>query len=223
MPPFSAPSFMFMPESRPTDTPWDDRFSVVSLTPLTWSLPAAWGSDQAPQAPHPGQEPCRAIATARAVRVLVDCEEGGNTVLMSLENQSQLRICLFGIDLPDPPRRDPQGRLTGPGQPYSEKSLGYLSQLVRNQHVRVEIYGIDPRLRFLGTCFVDGHNLNLALVEAGLAEVSSNASPSDPYWAEYDRAEAAARAAKRGMWVLGDQYESPRDYRRRLHLPPERQ
>jgi endonuclease YncB( thermonuclease family) len=84
----------------------------------------------------------------------------------------------------------------------------------------IEVYGVDSHHRFLGTFFLDGHNLNLALVEAGLAEVSRDTGPSDPYRMEYKRAETSARAAMRGMWVLGEQYESPSDYRRRLHLAP---
>lgn len=220
----SAPGVMFTPGSPPADMPWtyDYRFSVISLTPLTGPLLIASDVQQAPQIPNTGQEPRQAIATARAVGVLVDRGEGGNTVLISLANQTQLRIYLFGIDLPDPPRRGAQGQLTGPGQPYSEKALGYLAQLARNQQMRVEIYGVDVHHRFLGTFFADGYNLNLALVEAGLAAVSRSTVPTDPYRAEYERAEAAARAIKRGMWALGDQYESPRDYRRRLRLPPSR-
>jgi endonuclease YncB( thermonuclease family) len=56
-----------------------------------------------------------------------------------------------------------------------------------------------------------------ATVQA-VAEMYRDPSPRDPYQAQYEAAEAAARADKRGMSVLGDQYESSRDYRRRIGL-----
>jgi endonuclease YncB( thermonuclease family) len=83
----------------------------------------------------------------------------------------------------------------GPGQPYGDDALAYLSRLVGNHCVRVEIYGVDPYHRLLATAFLDGYNLNLALVEAGLAEVSRYPGPWDPYQVEYETAETAARAA----------------------------
>ena len=52
------------------------------------------------------------------------------------------------------------------------------------------------------------------MVKDGLAEVYRGipalGQNIDPYW----KAEEEAKAAKRGMWVLGDQYVSPRDWRR---------
>ena len=48
----------------------------------------------------------------------------------------------------------------------------------------------------------------------GLAEVYRGKPASghdmEPYW----KAEGDAKVAKRGMWVLGDKYVSPRDWRR---------
>ena len=63
-------------------------------------------------------------------------------------------------------------------------------------------------------CSWDGNNVNLEMVKAGLAEVyrGTPASGLDmgPYW----KAEEEAKAAKRGMWELGDKYVSPREWRR---------
>ena len=61
---------------------------------------------------------------------------------------------------------------------------------------------------------MNGKNVNLEMVKDGLAEVyrGRNVKELDlnPYW----KAEEQARAAKRGMWVLGDEYVSPRIWRR---------
>jgi endonuclease YncB( thermonuclease family) len=64
----------------------------------------------------------------------------------------------------------------------------------------------------LGEVFVDGNNVNLEMVKAGLAEVyRGKPAPGQdvrPYW----KAEEEARKAGKGMWSLGDKYLSPREW-----------
>jgi micrococcal nuclease len=61
---------------------------------------------------------------------------------------------------------------------------------------------------------LNGKNVNLEMVQSGLAEVYREMPAAGldmgPYW----RAEEEAKAAKRGMWVQGDQCVSPREWRR---------
>jgi len=61
---------------------------------------------------------------------------------------------------------------------------------------------------------MDGKNVNLEMVQAGLAEVYRGKPASgldmEPYW----KAEGEAKAAQRGIWVLEDKYVSPREWRR---------
>lgn len=56
--------------------------------------------------------------------------------------------------------------------------------------------------------------MNREMVKAGYAEVyrGTPAAGFDnaPYW----KAEKEARVAKKGMWVQGDKYMSPREWRR---------
>jgi micrococcal nuclease len=84
--------------------------------------------------------------------------------------------------------------------------------------VTVEIYGVDRYNRLLSTIFIDGKDINLAMIEAGLAEVYQEPESGNPYKPQYQAAEEAARAAKKGMWVLGNAYESPRAYRKRVGI-----
>jgi micrococcal nuclease len=60
---------------------------------------------------------------------------------------------------------------------------------------------------------LNGKKINLEMVKVGLAEVyrgkPATGMDMKPYW----KAEEEAKAAKRGMWVLGNQYMSPRDWR----------
>lgn len=155
-------------------------------------------------------------ADQKALRV----EEGtathvadGDTVTVITPNQTKLRIRLFGIDAPETPKG-----AKFPGQPYGNEAMLYLKHLVEGKRVKVEIFGTDRYRRLLATLFIDAQHINLAMVEAGLAEVYRGPESGNPYKAQSQAAEEAARRASRGMWVLGNRYESPRDYRRRVGI-----
>ena len=67
----------------------------------------------------------------------------------------------------------------------------------------------------LGRLFLlDGKNVNVGMIQAGLAEVYRGKPASgldmDAYW----KAEEDAKTLNRGMWVLGDKYVSPREWRK---------
>ena len=83
-----------------------------------------------------------------------------------------------------------------------------------NKSVDVKSYGTDRYGRTLAVVFVDGKNVNLEIVKAGLAEVyrgrPAKGLDMEPYW----KAEKEAREACREMWSLGDKYISPREWRR---------
>ena len=66
--------------------------------------------------------------------------------------------------------------------------------------------------------FTDGKDINLAMLEVGLAEVYRGPESGNPCKVQYQAAEEVAQAAKKGMWVLGDHYESPRAYRKRVGI-----
>jgi micrococcal nuclease len=84
--------------------------------------------------------------------------------------------------------------------------------------VTVEIYGLDRYQWLLATILLDGKDINLAMIDVGLAEVYRGPESGNPYKQQYQAAEEAARAAKKGMWVLGAQSESPRAYRKRVGI-----
>ncbi len=75
-------------------------------------------------------------------------------------------------------------------------------------------YGTDRYGRTLGVVFVNGMNVNLEMISAGLAEVyrgrPAKGLDLEPYW----KAEKDAREAGRGIWSLGNDYISPREWRR---------
>ena len=120
---------------------------------------------------------------------------------------------MFGIGAPETPKGT-----KFPGQPYGPEAEAYLKRLVEGTRVRVDIYGVDHDKRLLSTIFVEGKDINLAMIEAGFAEVYRGPESGNPYKPQYQAAEEVARSAKNGMWVLGDTYESPRAYCKRVGI-----
>jgi len=129
----------------------------------------------------------------------IKAESQGNTI----------KVRLVGIDAPEKSRKK-----NVPGQPFSQKSTKYLASLVLNKTIDIKDYGKDRYGRTLGVVFVDGKNINLEMVNAGLAEVYRGRNVKgldmEPFW----NTEEEAKAAGVGMWVLGDKYVSPRIWRR---------
>jgi micrococcal nuclease len=122
----------------------------------------------------------------------------------------KITIRLVGIDAPELSNKKRKD-----GQPFSRQSTQHLAGLVLNKTVDVKSYGVDRNGRTLGKVFLlDGKNVNIEMIQAGLAEVYRGKPASgldmEPYW----KAEGEAKAAQRGIWVLGDKYVSPRDWRR---------
>jgi len=132
----------------------------------------------------------------------------GDTIVVSQGND-KVTIRLVGIDAPETSKKKHE-----PGQPFSQTSTKHLAGLVLNRTVDIKSYGKDRYGRTLAEVLLDAKNINIEMVKVGLSEVYRG-TPAlgqnlDPYW----KAEEEAKAAKRGMWVLGDNYVSPKDWRR---------
>ena len=132
----------------------------------------------------------------------------GDTIIVS-QGTEKLTIRLVGIDAPEVSHKKHE-----PSQPFGQAATKHLAGLVLNKTVTIQSYGHDRFGRTLAVVLFNGTNINLEMVKAGLAEVyrGTPASKFDngPYW----KAEREAQAAGRGMWVQGDKYVSPREWRR---------
>ena len=123
----------------------------------------------------PGTSPVT-IKPQRIEEGIVERVANGDTVTVISPNQTKLRVRLYGIDAPETPKDT-----KFPGQPFGEEAAGHLEQLVHHKRVRVEIYGVDRYHRLLGVLFLDGRNINLSMLEAGLAEVYRGPEEDNPY------------------------------------------
>lgn len=109
----------------------------------------------------------------------------GDTITV-LRQGVETKIRLEGVDCPEG------------GEPFSAKAKKFTSALVFGREVTVRASGSDRHGRTVGTVSVEGKDLALALVQAGLAKHDTRYS-SDQKLAE---AERIAKAAEIGIWSL---------------------
>ena len=134
----------------------------------------------------------------------------GDTIHVLKDNQRELKIRLTGIDSPE------LARGNQPGQSIAQEALDFMNKLVLNKRVRVQSYGLDRSRSILVFVFLNGMNVNLEIVKAGLAEIyRGKGKVIKEYREELKKAESEARSIKRAMWIQGDKYESPAKFRAR--------
>ncbi|HJW30912.1 MAG TPA: thermonuclease family protein, partial [Saprospiraceae bacterium] len=136
-------------------------------------------------------------ATYQVTQVL-----SGDTLRVE-DQRGNFMVRLIGIDAPKGPPDD---------QPFSERAKTHLASMVQNQMVEIYSYGFDDDGRMLGLVFANDRNINLEMVKAGFAEVDRGELTSSFDLGPYRDEEREAKAAKRGMWVLGNKYVSPRNW-----------
>lgn len=109
----------------------------------------------------------------------------GDLVEVRKRDNTTARVRLYGIDAPE---KD---------QPFAEKSKDYLSTLVANKMVVVKVHGTDADGRSLGEIYLEGALVNSSMIREGYAWHVQLEGDHNTFLEE---AEAAARAASRGLW-----------------------
>ena len=131
------------------------------------------------------------IAQADTLSGRVVAVHDGDTITVLDTNRTQHKIRLAGIDAPELK------------QAFGSRSKQNLSSLIYNRQVTVDWQKHDRYGRTVGVVLVDGHDVNLEQVRAGMAwwyrQYARDQSPADRRL--YEAAENDARTAKRGLWV----------------------
>jgi len=151
-------------------------------------------------------------ATSRILLAKVERVSDGDSLVAVSENGTKLLFHLLGIDAPELPH----GNL--PGQPFGEEARVHLTRLIGGRTVRVVTYGWDGSDRMPAVVYLGPTNVNVEMVEQGLAEVYRGAA-CDAYCRDLRVAELKARRDRVGMWAQGASRESPAAFRRRLRIP----
>jgi len=114
----------------------------------------------------------------------------GDTITVLDHQNVQHRIRVASIDAPE--RK----------QPYSSRSKEHLSKWIYNRTVVVESTKRDRYKRIIGQVFLDGHDIGLEQVRAGMAwwyrAYSKEQEPEDQEL--YEKAELAAKERNLGLW-----------------------
>lgn len=126
----------------------------------------------------------------------------GDTITVLIQRNRQIKVRLAGIDAPEK------------GQDYSDTAKRMLSSLVFLQSVTVEGNKIDRYGRLVGKVLVINKDVNLALVQLGLAwhfkKYDSEQTVQDRK--AYALAEVEARTARLNLWSYPNPI-APWDYR----------
>lgn len=109
----------------------------------------------------------------------------GDTFTLRLANQRDFRIRLFGIDTPE----SDQAFGRAAGRALTDRILG--------KDVFIVLEDVDNYGRLVATVFTEEGNINLSLVEEGLAWWYRDFAAD---YRELADAESAARASRSGLW-----------------------
>ena len=127
----------------------------------------------------------------------------GDTVTVRDPRDKTHRVRLAGIDAPEQ------------AQPHGMASREHLAQLVAGRDVEVRYRKVDDYGRLVGTLWLDGRDVNLAQLQAGLAWHYRHYQDEQPHAERqaYADAETQARQARLGLWQ-DPAPTAPWDYRR---------
>lgn len=115
----------------------------------------------------------------------------GDTLVLLSEAKEEIKVRMNFIDTPET------------AQAYGQKATMALTNLVKNQVVRLDSQEVDRYGRVLGTIFLKNQNINYQMVVDGHAwhyVQYAKKSQSSADFARYAEAELNARVTKKGLW-----------------------
>ncbi len=128
----------------------------------------------------------------------------GDTVRLLDAHKVQHKIRLSGIDAPES------------RQAFGQRSKQHLADLIHGREVVAECGKVDKYRREVCKIVLDGQDVNVQQIEAGLAwwyrKYANEQLAADR--ARYEAAEAEAKVAKRGLWRDAEPVP-PWDWRKR--------
>lgn len=113
---------------------------------------------------------------------IIRVSEGDTVVLLDRDN-AQHKIRLHGIDAPET------------GQPYGDESKEYLSDLIADKTVTVDVKGKDQYKCVLGVIYLGNTNINAEMIRSGYAW--NYKYSKDKY---YIKLQEKAKEQKKGLW-----------------------
>ncbi len=141
----------------------------------------------------------RAEETERILQGTVVRVSDGDTMDVRIGDGSLVRVRLYGVDAPEL------------SQTFGGEARRYAAATVLKRNVQVHQKDIDKYGRLVGQIFVDGRDLGLELLQAGMVWWYRQYC-DDPL---YGQAQDSAQQQRRGLWgAPGGDPQAPWEYRR---------
>jgi endonuclease YncB( thermonuclease family)/methylphosphotriester-DNA--protein-cysteine methyltransferase len=162
----------------------------VLMLACTWTGAAQQAASQStPQATAAtGQAPSNNVQLVIEGKI-INVHDGDTVTVLDKDNK-KFHIRLQGIDAPELKQK------------YGSESQANLSRMVMGKQVTIVWTKTDKYRRTVGTIMLDGKDMNIEQVKAGLAwhfkKYAEEQEPKDRV--TYAKAEEEARAAKLGLW-----------------------
>ena len=150
-------------------------------------------------------------APIRTVTATITKITDGDTVQAVTPEGTKLKVRLYGIDAPEMSK----GKI--PGEPFGKDSRDYLTALVSQKTVQVEIRDIDHYRRMVAILWLGDRNMNMEMLSAGMAEAYEEYL-KPPYRTHFFQVEEEAKAQGKGIWSQGSRYERPSQFRKRMGI-----
>lgn len=145
--------------------------------------------------------PVHAKDAEQVSNVFVEFVLDGDSVELKYPDGKVKRARLLGIDAPEK------------GQEYAKQSRKQLKYLVEEKFVDVSKYGQDQYGRDLVRIFLDKKDINLYMIEEGLAWAFFLRGQRYPFKDDYLDAQEDAEDDLEGLWLDGD-YQAPWEWRK---------
>src|SRR5256885_2061578 len=184
---------MTIQEARNSKVTLSRTATLVGLLALaTFCVCCSRSAEHKPRTSAPPVSQNAQVLTGRVVRVA-----DGDTVTILDSTNTQHRIRLQGIDAPES------------HQAFGMQSKKSLSDMIFDKNVTVVYDKTDQYGRLVGKILLDGKDVNLEQVKAGMAwhykEYGREQAPEDRE--SYAKAEDEARTTRRGLWQDADPIE----------------
>ena len=128
------------------------------------------------------------LFSAEIIGKVVSVSDGDTITVLDDMDKGRFRIRLDKIDAPEKK------------QAFGNKAKQYLSTLIYGKQVKIRFKKIDNYGRILGIVYLDGKEINLQMVQDGLAWHYRHYDNTE----SYITAEQIARANKKGLWIEKD-------------------
>ncbi len=151
-------------------------------------------------------EPQDSESVQPLVAAVYHCNDG-DTCRVKVAGGLWLNVRLAAIDAPETSK----ARGSKQGQPFGDQAKAALNAKVVGKKIQVRQVDLDPFNRPVVLLIDQGQEINLQMIEEGLAEVYRGKTKRLNK-AVYLAAEEKAKRAKKGIWSL-DKYQSPKEFR----------